>query len=393
MDSNNQKLHIAMFPWLAFGHMIPYLELAKLIAQKGHQISFISTPRNIERLPQLPPNLSSLITFVKLPFPHVDDDLPEAAEATIDIPQNKVMKLKKAYDALQQPLTHFLQSSNPDWLLFDFVPYWAPTTARNLGIPCAFFSIFIGACLAFAGPTSPEKCPDDRKNPEDYTVSPKWIPFPSNVAFHLFEVHRIYDQSMVGDETNVSDVYRFTEGMKNCDVIAVRSCIEFEPEWLCLLQDIHRKTVLPVGQLPTTNNDENDQWGSISKWLDMQLKGSVVYVAFGSEAMPSQEEITTIARGPLVLLTMSNDQGLNARLLEERKIGYSIPRDEKDGSFTSDWVAESLKLVIEMDEGKIYRDKAKELKPLFGDRKKQDMYVHNFLEYLRAHGRSASKKV
>lgn len=92
--------------------MIPYLELAKLIAQKGHQISFISTPRNIERLPQLPPNLSSsLITFVKLPLPRVDDDFPEAAEATTDVSQNKVMKLKKVYDALQQPLTQIGYSS------------------------------------------------------------------------------------------------------------------------------------------------------------------------------------------------------------------------------------------------------------------------------------------
>jgi hypothetical protein len=31
------ELHIAIFPWLAFGHKIPYLELAKLIAQKGSQ--------------------------------------------------------------------------------------------------------------------------------------------------------------------------------------------------------------------------------------------------------------------------------------------------------------------------------------------------------------------
>lgn len=463
MDSSDQKLHIAMFPWLAFGHMIPYLELAKLIAQKGHQISFISTPRNIERLPQLPPNLSSsLITFVKLPLPSVDDDFPEAAEATTDVSQNKVMKLKKVYDALQQPLTHFLESSNPDWLLFDFAAYWAPATARNLGIPCAFFSIFIGACLAFVGPTSPEISPDDRKNPEDYTVPPKWVPFPSNVAFHLFEVHRVYLDTITGDESNVSDIYRFMEGMRGCDVIAIRDCMEFDPEWLRLLQDIHRKPVLPVGQLPTTNHEENDRWGSMSEWLDRQPKASVVYVAFGSEAMPSQEEITTIALGlelselpfiwvlrthvvklpqgfeeriggrglvcrswapqlkilghdsvgvflshsgwssvvealsfgrALVLLTMSNDQGLNARLLEERKIGYCIPRDEEDGSFTSDSVAESLKLVIEMEEGKIYRDKAKELKPLFGDRKKQDTYVHNFLEYLKAHARNASKKV
>ena len=65
---NKKKLHIAMFPWLAFGHMIPYLELAKLMAQKGHHISFLSTPQNIDRLPKLPPNLASLIDLVKLPY-------------------------------------------------------------------------------------------------------------------------------------------------------------------------------------------------------------------------------------------------------------------------------------------------------------------------------------
>ncbi|CAK9172431.1 unnamed protein product, partial [Ilex paraguariensis] len=49
--ASKSKLHVVMFPWLAFGHMISFLDLFKFIAQKGHKVSFISTPRNIKRLP------------------------------------------------------------------------------------------------------------------------------------------------------------------------------------------------------------------------------------------------------------------------------------------------------------------------------------------------------
>lgn len=61
------KLHIALFPWPAFGHIGPFFELAKLIAQKGHKISFISTPRNIHRLPKVLENLQPLVDLIELP--------------------------------------------------------------------------------------------------------------------------------------------------------------------------------------------------------------------------------------------------------------------------------------------------------------------------------------
>ncbi|KAJ4714569.1 UDP-glycosyltransferase [Melia azedarach] len=461
--ADNSKLQIAMFPWLAFGHMIPWLKLAKLIAQKGHKIFFISTPRNIDRLPKLPPNLASSIHFVKLPLPRVHN-LPEYAEATIDLAYNQVSYLKKAADFLQEPLKQLLQSLAPDWLLFDFTAYWLPAIARQLGIPNGFFSIYIAAAVAYYGPSSVLiNGSDDLKTPEDYTRVPKWVPFSTTVAYRLFEARKIFDM-FSGDESDVSAAYRFGESVKGCDIIAVRSCKEFEPEWLQLVEQLHQKPVFPVGELPTTGNDteeETETWRWIKDWLDRQEKGSVLYIAFGSEAKPSQEELTEIALGlelsklpffwvlkkrlgqadtelidlpdgfeertkgrgivytswapqlkilghdsvggflthsgwssvvealqfgrALVLLTFYADQGLNAKLLQEKNIGYVIPRDEEDGSFTSNSVAESLKLVLVEEDGEIYRNKAKEMKGLFGDRDRQDLYVNNFLEYLETH--------
>ena len=90
----------------------------------------------------------------------------------------------------------------------------------------------------------------------------------------------------------------------------------------------------------------------------------------------------------LILLTFYADQGINAKVLEDKHIRYLIPRNEQDGSFTRDSVAKSLRLVIVEEEGKIYRDKAKEMKALFGDRTSQDRYLDSFLDYLISHSKN-----
>ncbi|KAI8029374.1 UDP-glycosyltransferase 91A1 [Camellia lanceoleosa] len=463
MESDD-KLHIVMLPWLAFGHMIPFLELSKLIARKGHTVSFVSTPRNIDRLPKLPPNLAPLINLVKLQLPQVDK-LPENAESTTDLPYDMVKYLKMAYDQLQQPMTQLLADMAPDWVIYDFAPYWLGPVAAKLGISSVFFSIFIAASLCFLGPIPVLKGEDDRTTPEDFTVTPKWIPFKSNIAcFRLFEIKRIFDDIASVDDENISGTYRLGAGIEACDVLAVRSSYEFEPEWLKLLQQIHQKPIIPIGLLPTTAYDSSDNgeaWTEIKEWLDKQSKRSVVYVAFGSEAKPSQAELTEIAFGlelselpffwvlrnrlgvadteviklpngfeertkergvvctswapqlkilshdsvggflshsglssvieaiqfkkPLILLSSLADTGLIARLLEEKRMAYLIPREEQDGSFTRDSVADSLRLVIVEDEGRIYKEKVKEMSGLLVDEAVEDKYVNNFLDYLKKH--------
>ncbi|KAF5184942.1 Udp-glycosyltransferase [Thalictrum thalictroides] len=294
--------HIVMFPWLAFGHLLPFFELAKCLAEKGNRISFISTPRNIKRLPKLPPHLTHLLNFVEFSLPQIQN-LPIDAEATSDLPLDKVPYLKKAFDGLESSLASFLESSYPDWIIYDFIPYWLPPITAKLNIPCAFFSIFNAANLCYFGPPSAllDVTDDSRTDPEDYSVSAKWIPFDNNLAFRKFELSRWFNDVIVENASGVGDAFRFGSAVQECDIVAVRSSTEFEPEWLKLLQDeLYKKPVLPLGLLPPQLDnveDEDENWLTIKGWLDKQDHGSVVYVALGSEATLNEQETTELALG------------------------------------------------------------------------------------------------
>ncbi|GLJ52959.1 hypothetical protein SUGI_1128160 [Cryptomeria japonica] len=76
--ADHRQLHVVMFPWLAHGHITPYLDLAKGLLSHGLRISFLSTPLNIARIKkQIVPG----IELVELPLPSVDG-LPSGVEST-----------------------------------------------------------------------------------------------------------------------------------------------------------------------------------------------------------------------------------------------------------------------------------------------------------------------
>ncbi|KAH7852372.1 hypothetical protein Vadar_024055 [Vaccinium darrowii] len=474
MAGDGKKLHVAMFPWLAFGHMIPYLDLAKFIAQKGHKISYLSTPRNLNRLPKLPPYLSSLITFVPLSLPRLDE-LPENAEATMDVHPDDVHYLKKACDGLETELSRFLETESPDWIIYDFSPHWLPPIAAKLGISRAFFLIINAWFLAYFGPTSwmLNDSVIRPTEPDRLTVPPEWITFPTKVAYRAYEIKRTFKtSSKPQNASGVSDFYRSACVISGCDALAIRHCREFEPNWLTLLEELHQKQIIPLGLMPPSveesgGDSNNDTWTSISGWLNKQDVGSVVYVALGSEVALSQDELTELALGleisglpffwvlrkpagsteadsfmlpdgfegrtqnrgivwknwapqlrilnhdsvggflthcgwssvvegvrfgrPLIMLPLVLDQCLNARVMESYQVGIEVPRDEGDGSFTRNSVAESIRLVmVDKEKGSIYRKKAKEMSSLFGDKVLHDQYLDDFVQYLENH-RHASR--
>ncbi|CAH1436991.1 unnamed protein product [Lactuca virosa] len=460
-DSDGSKqLHVVVFPWLAFGHIIPYLQLSKSIAQKGHKVSFLSTTRNIKRLPS---NLSPLITFVPFTLPRLHQ-LPQDAEATMDVRTQDIHYLKKAFDGLQPEVTRFLKAESPDWIIYDFAPYWLPEIAAGLNICRAYFPLVNAWFMAFVG-WSPEDMingSDYRTSVEDFLVPPKWVPFPSKICYKRYEANWMVGSGSP-DASGVSDAYRSGMMLKGSNCVLMRYSYEFEPQWLTLLEDLHHLPVVPVGLMPPVEVEDgkDDTWLPIKNWLDGQQKGHVVYLALGSEVMLSKTELGELALGlelsglpffwafrkpagstesdsvelpdgflertrnrgmvwtswvpqlqilshdsvggflthcgwssvveglmfghPLIMLPFLVDQGLNARALVDKSVGIEVPRNEQDGSFTKNSVAESLSLVVVEDEGKVYKENAMALSRIFGDINLQQKYTDDVVDYLGKH--------
>ncbi|KAF8392515.1 hypothetical protein HHK36_022858 [Tetracentron sinense] len=298
-----KDLHVVMVPWLAFGHMIPFFHLSIALAKAGIRVSFISTPRNTSRLPKPPPNLAPLLTLVDLPLPAVDG-LPEGAEATVDVAFEEIQYLKTAYDLLQPQFKQFIATESPDWIIHDLIPLWTAEISREFGVPLVLFEVFTAACISFFGP--PDCFVGDgqkrhRSSPESLTFPPPWITFPSSVAYRKHEAKDMFAGVFGQNASGVTDAERLSLAIQGCQAIAIRSCIEFEEDYLNIIEKIYRKPVIPVGFFPPVPPEKTEvsegEWVEIFKWLDIQKPKSVVFVGFGSECKLSRDQVYEIAHG------------------------------------------------------------------------------------------------
>ncbi|KAJ1274922.1 hypothetical protein BS78_05G096500 [Paspalum vaginatum] len=446
-----RPLRIVIFPWLAFGHLLPYLELAERLASRGHRVSFVSTPGNIARLPPPRPAAAPRVDRVALPLPRVEG-LPDGAESTNAVPHHKLPLLFAAFDGLAAPFASFLaaacadDSTRPDWVLADSFHYWVAATAAEHGVPCA---MLLPSAAIIAVSRDPDSLP-------------------------RYEAKLNAQYSAKRVEAGMSIADRFRSALGKCAVTAIRSCAEWEPEHFPLVAPLLRKPVVPLGLLPPSPDggrgpEANAEHAAV-RWLDAQPRGSVVYVALGSEVPLTVDQVRELALGlelagtrflwalrkptsttgvpdgednvlppgfqertsgrglvatgwvpqtsilahaavggflthcgrnslvegllhgrPLIMLPIFGDQGPNARVMEGKKVGLQVPRDEDDGAFDRHGVAGAVRAVMVGEETrKVFVENALKVQEVVADTELQERYIDEFIQRLRSFAAGSS---
>ncbi|XP_028761802.1 UDP-glycosyltransferase 79B30-like [Neltuma alba] len=272
-------LHIAVFPWFAMGHLIPYIQLSNKLAKRGHRISFIIPRKTRSKLDQF--NLyPRLITFYPITLPPCDG-LPDYAETTSDVPPPFFRLIMAAMDRTENQIEELLLQLKPQIVFFDFV-YWLPNLACKLGIKSVLFLIINPATVGYNA--SPARLLQGSKLTEaDLMKPPSGFPS-SSMKLHPHEAKIFAWRRTLDFGNGIFFHDRLYKGLTQTDAIAFKGSTEIEGPFVDYLANQYGKPALLSGPVvpepPTSRSDE--KW---ARWLEQFKEDSVVYCAFGSECI------------------------------------------------------------------------------------------------------------
>nr|UYE91537.1 putative glycosyltransferase [Anoectochilus roxburghii] len=229
--SQPPHLRVLMLPWLAHGHISPFLELATSLTRHNVFVYLCSSPVNLHSINSSPAMASPLIKPIEL---HLPDLLPPHLHTTKNLPYHLMPTLKSAFDAAQTAFGHLLDNLSPDLIIYDFVQPWTPIVAGERNIPAVLFFANAAAAttLFYHHLQSPAESP----------------PFPA-LGFKGRE--REVSVKMLSRSGNgQSDGERYLKSIeRSSGLVAFRSFREIEGKYLDYLPSLLGKEVVPVGAL------------------------------------------------------------------------------------------------------------------------------------------------
>ncbi|OMO65740.1 UDP-glucuronosyl/UDP-glucosyltransferase [Corchorus capsularis] len=152
MAEEESRKNIVMFPFMAHGHLNPFMSLARLLEQrKGYKITIVNTPLNIQKLKSSLPCKTN-IQLAEMPFDGTLYGLPPNSENTDKLSYEFIVRLMEASETLEIPFKNLIQNMAkkefPVCIISDMFLGWTVNVAKELGI---FHAVFIAGAAYSMG--------------------------------------------------------------------------------------------------------------------------------------------------------------------------------------------------------------------------------------------------
>ncbi|CAI9118831.1 OLC1v1020458C1 [Oldenlandia corymbosa var. corymbosa] len=286
--SESSVFKVLMLPWLAHGHISPFMELSKrLLAKKNCQIYFCSTKVNLsfveENFDEILSNQSFQLVELQLPD---SPDLPPQYHTTKNLPPHLIFNLIRAFQMAESSFSSIFNSLIPDLVIFDGFQSWAPKIAAEKKIPAVYFITSGAGTMSFYY--------------HMYIKNGSFANFPfSSMFLRDYELRKMkaHVESNSDDQADVENV-----GFKcfelSSEIILIKTSRAIEEKYVDYLSKLCGKELVCLGPLvQESSNQERDGCKDIMNFLNEKDQDSVVYVSFGSEYFLSEEEREEIAYG------------------------------------------------------------------------------------------------
>ncbi|XP_022767228.1 UDP-glycosyltransferase 73E1-like [Durio zibethinus] len=290
MALNPTKPHFVLIPFMCHGHLIPLIDIGRLLAERNVIVTIITTPQNAARFSAgINRGIESglAISVLELPFPAAEVGLPEGCETVDNLPSMHLMSnFYTAMSMLQQPVEKLLGAlkPRPNCIIHDKQFTWMAEIASKLQIPRILFdgkSCFALFCSHNISTSKVNECVSEGESfvvpglSDRIEFTPGQLPGNLNPRSNVKEISK--------------KIIAAEEGAYG---LIVNSFEELEAEYVESYQNIKKQKVWCVGPVSLCNKDNMDKAtrgnktltdeNQCLKWLDSWPASSVIYVCFGS---------------------------------------------------------------------------------------------------------------
>ncbi|KAM3686177.1 hypothetical protein ACJW31_11G177700 [Castanea mollissima] len=356
MEATHNTISVVMLPWLAHGHISPFLELAKKLTTRNFHIYFCTTPINLGPIKQKLSEKDSLsIELVELHLPSLLELRPQY-HTTNGLPPHLMPTLKKAMDMASLNITTILKQLKPDFFIYDFLQILAPSLAQSQNIPTVDFLALSASMASFfmhLANNPGVEYPSPELYLQDYEVQieAKYVDYLSVLAKKKIVLVGPLVQDPV-EEDEKKEIIGWLNGKEPSSTVFVSfgsdlwlelSMVNFI--WVVRFprgEKVNPQMALPKGFLDSIGDRGMvvEGWAPQKTILKHSSIGGFVSHCGWSSVMESMKfEV------PIIAMPMHLDQPVNARLVEALGAGVEVKRDT-NGRLEREEVAKVIRKVL-----------------------------------------------